>query len=79
MSQYIQSAGGSQTGKHWLGSPISCHICSTESPDCFVDGQVIPSPTTQYFSGWAIMCIPCFKEHGKGIGAGIGQRYCKQQ
>ena len=78
MTQYIQAAGGNQTGHPWLGSPITCNLCGQADPDCFVDGQVLPSPATQ-FSGWALMCIPCFKQHGKGIGQGLGQKYCKKE
>lgn len=79
MTQYIQSAGGTQPGKAWIGSPVTCNICSKEAPDCFVDGQVIPSPATEFFSGWTIMCQECFKLHGKGLGNGLGQKYCKKQ
>lgn len=80
MSQYIQVEGGTQTDRHWLGTgPVQCDLCSKEEPPCFVDGAVLPSPATQFFSGWAIMCIPCFKDHGRGLGTGIGQKYCKKQ
>ena len=75
MTQYIQTEGGTQPGSPWLGEPITCTLCGKEEPPCFVDGQHDVSP----HSRWIIMCIPCFKLQGKGIGNGLGQKYCKKQ
>lgn len=72
MSKYIQSAGGTQPGKPWIGTPrIACDICHATDLDCFVDGATTQGP-------WAIMCPSCHKTHGKGTGPGLGQRYCKE-
>ena len=79
MTQYIQTEGGTQIGKPWTGSPVSCDLCTKPEPTCFVDGQLIPSPANHFHSGWAIMCIPCFKTQGKGLGHGVGQKYCKKE
>lgn len=73
MCKYIQAEGGSQTGELYRGAPITCDFCKTEAPDSFIDGVV--EGDTQ----WAIMCIECFKAHGKRLGPGFGQKYCKKQ
>jgi len=73
MCNYIQSEGGSQTGKLWNGGSVICDICKAEEPDCFVDGRL--RRRTQ----WANMCMDCFKTHGAGLGIGKGQKYCKKQ
>ena len=50
--------------------PESCDLCGCtlgEAP--YVDGGVHRAGMA------ATMCLPCFSEHGKGIGWGLGQLY----
>lgn len=53
----------------WYGvTPKQCDVCSGKLTTAFVDGR-----TKTGF--WAIMCLPCHKEFGVGLGVGKGQRY----
>lgn len=78
MCKYIQTEGGRKPGATWLGSTdasptgIRCNICQADDLPCFVDGA-----TDQGY--WAIMCPECFKTHGRGLGPGLGQKYCRQE
>jgi len=73
MCSYYQSEGGTQLGQPWRGGHITCDFCKEDSPTCFIDGQVKGG------TRWGIMCGECFKEHGAGIGQGVGQKYCRKQ
>lgn len=55
--------------KKWL-SPIpgKCDLCSKPLVDTFVDGKTS-------FGPWGIMCRPCHRKHGIGLGLGRGQLY----
>lgn len=53
----------------WHGvTPTQCEVCGEKLTDEFIDGR------TQV-GFWAIMCIPCHKEFGVGLGVGKGQKY----
>lgn len=47
-----------------------CGYCSTP----FEDAQFIADGKTREGS-WAYMCMPCFAEHGLGLGLGVGQLF----
>ena len=56
----------------WAGSlPRKCGMCQTHlsSFRVFIDGRI--AGRTQ----WGILCPPCYKEHGIGLGLGKGQMY----
>jgi hypothetical protein len=56
--------------KTWMGSPPEqCDFCEHKIMDEFVDGGLIG------YTCWAIMCPPCFRRLGRGLGTGLGQRY----
>ncbi len=56
----------------WAGAePKECQLCLTAITEEFVDGAVLPSKK------WAILCIPCHRLYGIGLGAGRGQLYKK--
>ena len=50
--------------------PTTCNICDAPITDRFVDGATRQGP-------WAIMCMPCVEQHGRGLGTGHGQAYSK--
>ena len=53
----------------WYGEPPKkCDICNNDIKGVFIDGR-----TKQ--GVWGIMCKPCHKEHGVGLGTGRGQKY----
>lgn len=54
----------------WIGPlPDECDFCRDERlRGGFVDGKTKEGP-------WATMCRPCHKEHGVGLGPGLGQLY----
>ena len=52
----------------WYGS-TDCQFCGTS-----LKGQVLIDGKTK-FGPWAVMCEPCFKVNGLGLGIGKGQRY----
>lgn len=70
MTKYVQVEGGTMPGQQYFPQPDTCDICRTPLGTCFVDGATISGP-------WGIMCLDCFKDHGKGLGPGKGQKYCK--
>lgn len=45
-----------------------CDFCARPLEGTYVDGATKIGP-------WADMCESCFKQHGVGIGTGMGQRY----
>jgi len=53
----------------------NCDLCliRLENFSLFVDGATEWSPLTE--GKWADMCWICFKEHGQGLGTGLGQVY----
>jgi hypothetical protein len=54
----------------WLSPlPKKCDICGALIRDHFVDGATEPDGI------WGCMCRVCFVNHGKGLGAGLGQLY----
>ena len=48
--------------------PTHCDLCRQPLKDHFVDGKTQMGP-------WAVMCLPCHKRRGTGLGLGRGQRY----
>lgn len=57
--------------KMWTGSKITtCNLCDSKLESVFIDGRL---RTGQ----WAIMCRPCHKTLGVGVGTGKGQLYSK--
>jgi hypothetical protein len=56
--------------KKWEGpKPIVCDICNQPvTSKQFVDGKTAHGP-------WALMCLPCFRVLGVGVGLGKGQVY----
>lgn len=53
----------------WHGViPKKCDLCEGELKGAFVDGRT-------KIGSWAIMCLPCHKEFGVGLGLGKGQKY----
>jgi hypothetical protein len=57
--------------KKWMSaSPVRCDICkcALDEHETFIDGVTVYGP-------WAIMCPPCHKEKGHGVGLGKGQEY----
>jgi len=57
--------------KTWNGTPpTTCDICHNPIKKEFVDGL------TQY-GPWGIMCKPCHKRRGCGLGTGRGQKYVR--
>lgn len=59
--------------KYWMGlAPRACDIDQTPLQTKFVDGA-----TTS--GAWANMCLSCARRFGRGLGAGKGQEYTKQE
>lgn len=54
----------------WCGEVVKCDLCKAAFDTVMYDSN------TRY--GWGNVCQPCFKEHGRGLGIGLGQRYEKQ-
>lgn len=58
------------TAKKWTGGK-TCDFCKesveTTKP-YFVDGKTTRGP-------WALMCHPCFRRNGIGLGCGKGRAY----
>lgn len=53
----------------WSGGlPTKCDLCGGDLRNGFVDGRTSYGP-------WAIMCIPCHRVRGCGLGPGRGQEY----
>ena len=54
----------------WLSEVDDCNICKSNLSafKTFIDGK-----TT--FGPWALMCPPCFKKVGCGLGTGSGQEF----
>ena len=59
--------------KIWYGDVTWCNVCGQEIKGEFVDGKLKRGST------WALMCIPCFKRHGSGLGLRKGQLYKKEE
>lgn len=48
---------------------VNCNLCERDlEGQPFVDGKTAMGP-------WAIMCKPCHKQFGCGLGTGKGQEY----
>lgn len=59
---------------NWCGDPPEkCDLCGGKLRDSFVDGVVAE------VRSWAIMCMPCHRAEGVGLGPGLGQRYALQK
>jgi len=56
--------------RYWTGTVTNCDICEQPIKIQFIDGSTKSGP-------WAVMCIDCFKVHGRGLGLGRGQHYIK--
>ena len=57
--------------KKWLSEYEKCDICGDpirDVADWFVDGKTVWGP-------WALMDEKCFRNHGIGLGCGLGQKY----
>jgi hypothetical protein len=55
--------------KRWLGpAPTHCDVCSGTLGAVFYDGATKGGP-------WGILCHACCTYHGRGLGAGRGQKY----
>jgi hypothetical protein len=55
----------------WAGDiPRECDFCKNAIKKQFIDGATIQGT-------WAIMCVPCHKRYGLGLGIGKGQLYRK--
>mgnify|MGYP001602994687 CR=1 FL=1 len=52
----------------WYGPAELCDICDGVLAKVFIDGKTHKGP-------WAVMCDPCHRLHGVGIGLGKGQKY----
>lgn len=53
----------------WYGvAPKKCDLCNSKLKGVFIDGRT-------RMGAWAIMCLPCHKEFGVGLGIGKGQKY----
>lgn len=58
--------------KSWVGpAPTNCDLCSVAIKDTFVDGRTVLGP-------WGNMCTRCHRDHGAGLGAGLGQKYRRE-
>lgn len=57
--------------RYWVGDVDDCNLCNKRIDAEFVDGATRMGP-------WAIMCKPCARKHGVGVGMGRGQVYTKQ-
>lgn len=51
--------------------PKKCQVCHREIEDVVIDGQLRQGQ-------WGYMCPSCHKNHGVGLGVGLGQKYQKQ-
>lgn len=52
----------------WNGSkPTHCQVCERPIGKTFVDGATAV--------GWAILCPPCHRMRGRGLGTGKGQQF----
>lgn len=65
---YIQTEGGTQTGKAFSRLMVTCDICQAKNLDTFIDGNT-------KLGSWANMCPVCHKKYGFGLGTGVGQKY----
>ena len=55
--------------KVWFGSkPEKCDICHKPFNGEFIDGRTQSGP-------WGMLCPPCHKTYGVGLGTGNGQHY----
>lgn len=68
--KYIQTAGGSRTGKpsYYSGT---CDVCRSEDNAVIYDASLC-------FCGhrvWAMACQECFDAHHGRLGTGLGQKY----
>lgn len=65
--------------KIWYGSPPQCDIAvhgvipGMPSTSHDLDGQFVDGKTKM--GPWAMMCLPCHRRYGVGLGTGRGQRY----
>jgi hypothetical protein len=55
--------------KKWLGKVDKCDLCDEKITTGFVDGRLIGR------TSWALICFPCFRQYGAGLGTGLGQKY----
>jgi hypothetical protein len=56
----------------WISPFDKCDICENKIKgvaEFFVDGKI------KNATCWALMCPTCFRDHGVGIGYGVGQKY----
>ena len=53
----------------WLSpAPVACDICRRAITNQFYDAKTRGGP-------WGILCPTCFRQHGRGLGTGLGQHY----
>ena len=48
--------------------PCTCDVCNIGLDKVLYDGVTTMGP-------WALMCYPCHRDLGRGLGLGKGQRY----
>jgi hypothetical protein len=59
--------------KKWVGSkPDTCDICKKKIENYFIDGRIDLGVRG---SGWALVCMKCWKKFGVRLGTGWGQKY----
>ena len=57
--------------KRWLGGvPDACEVCGGD----WLRQKYFYDAATK-LGQWAIMCGACHKQHGRGLGTGLGQKY----
>lgn len=57
---------------YWTGAVVKCDMCLRS----FAGEDKMFDAATAY--GWANLCERCFRDHGRGLGTGRGQRYERQ-
>lgn len=54
---------------YWQGTQVAdCDLCNQPITKRMIDGKTTSGP-------WGLMCVPCHKTHGTGLGTGRGQAY----
>ena len=57
--------------KKWMSEWKECDVCHIPlkgEVEFFVDGKTVWGP-------WGLLCPDCFRNHGVGLGCGMGQKY----
>ena len=56
---------------NYINPPTHCDFCRVPIVATFYDAKTHEGP-------WANMCPSCYKQHGRGLGIGLGQKYERQ-